>query len=203
MVTIVLTVTCMLLIVILGYTVQKVRDYKDKTYTSSDEITILRNTIDTLVEKNNRQDENASVLRQNIKTLTEERIADQRKAKTAMELWVKHNEAAIRKDAIARSQAITHGFSGENFAPLLTSYNHKDFRHIGDPVDYLVIAGGADVRDRVKDELDTIILLDIKTGNAKLNTIQRRMRDAVVAGKVRFGVFNTDTGKLRTWPEDK
>lgn len=71
---------------------------------------------------------------------------------------------------------------------------------MGDPVDFLVFAGMDEVRHG-KQTIDEVVLLDIKTGKAQLNKIQRRIRDAVVEGRVVFATYNTDTQELRTWPE--
>jgi predicted Holliday junction resolvase-like endonuclease len=107
-----------------------------------------------------------------------------------------------RADALKKSKAVAHGFSAENFAPLLHEHwNHRDFRHMGDPIDYLVFAGIDDVRQTgAKSSIEEIVLLDIKTGGSQLSTIQRRIRDAVSEGRVRFATYNVDTQELRTWP---
>lgn len=73
---------------------------------------------------------------------------------------------------------------------------------MGDPVDYLVCRGSSDIRDGETDEIAQVILLDIKTGNAKLNKTQRRIRDAVQAGRVKFMTYNPDTRKMRIWGQD-
>lgn len=117
-------------------------------------------------------------------------------------IWQRQAEKEIRADAVARSRVVNHGFSVENFAPILSDMHHKDFRHLGDPIDYLVFDGSDAVRNKTETEIGRILLLDIKTGNAKLNTIQRRIRDAVVEGRVYFAVYNPDTQTFKTWPEE-
>ena len=110
-----------------------------------------------------------------------------------------------RADALKRSKSVTHGFTSENFAPLFQDHdwNPKDFRHMGDPIDYLVVPGMSLVHQMgARANVDEVILLDIKTGKSQLNTVQRRIRDAIIYGRVRFATYNTDTGKLRKWPAD-
>jgi len=109
---------------------------------------------------------------------------------------------AARKDAVKRAQAVAHGFESENFAPLIQEqWDHRDFRHMGDPVDFIVFDGMDTVRhSKAGTPLEEVVLLDIKTGKSQLSTLQRRIRDAVVAGRVRFAVYNTDTQVLRAWP---
>lgn len=111
---------------------------------------------------------------------------------------------AARADAVRRAHAVAHGFEGENFAPLIQDrWDIKDFRHMGDPVDYLVFANADKVRtSKAGPQVEEVVLLDIKTGKSSLNTIQRRIRDAVTAGRVRFAVYNPDTKKLKCWPPD-
>jgi predicted Holliday junction resolvase-like endonuclease len=135
-------------------------------------------------------------LREDIKTLQDKAVLEATKAASAIK--------NARVDAVKRAQAVAHGFEGENFAPLLQNrWNHKDFRHMGDPIDFLVLAGMDNVRhSKAGTALDEVVLLDIKTGKSQLSTIQRRIRDAVVQGRVRFAVYNTDTGRLRCWPAD-
>jgi len=107
-----------------------------------------------------------------------------------------------RKDAVKRATAVAHGFESENFAPLIQDqWNHKDFRHMGDPIDFVVFAGMEEVRNnKAGTPLEEVVLLDIKTGSSGLSTLQRRIRDAVVAKRVSFAVYNTDSNELRTWP---
>lgn len=123
-------------------------------------------------------------------------------ADEAVQRSFKDGEAFGRKDALKRSTAVNHGFSSENFAPLLAKWSHKDFRHMGDPIDYLVIPGMSDNRQG-SSPIEEIILLDIKTGSSQLSTVQRKIRDAVKNGKVRFAVFNPDTQETRFWPPYK
>jgi predicted Holliday junction resolvase-like endonuclease len=103
----------------------------------------------------------------------------------------------IRKETLKKSERVARGFTVENFAPYLQEkYSPTDFRHLGDPVDYIVYDGLTDVHQGVSDEIKEVILLDIKTGQSRLNKAQRRIRDAVESGKVSFQVYNPDKGEL-------
>lgn len=116
--------------------------------------------------------------------------------------WKATQERKIRADAVVRSRNVRRGLEGENFAPFAQeSWDPKDFRHIGDPVDYIVYAGSAGIKDGTQAQLDGVVLLDIKTGKSRLNKIQRRVRDAVQEGRVQFATYNPDTEELRIWPE--
>jgi len=110
-----------------------------------------------------------------------------------------------RVDAAKRSKRVNRGFTLEHFAPkMIPGLNPADYRHIGDPIDYLVISGSSDLSNGSQDQIDSVILLDIKTGRSQLSKVQRRIRDAVVAGRVAFCVFNPDLEpekQFRTWEQ--
>jgi len=109
------------------------------------------------------------------------------------QLYTSQEIPKIKKDVLARSRNTIRGIATEHLAPLIQKeYNAKDFRHLGDPVDYIVFDGLSDILDRKTNEIITIVLLDIKTGNSRLNKVQRRIRDAVKEGKVKFEIYNPD-----------
>ena len=96
-----------------------------------------------------------------------------------------------RADAVDTSRAVLKGKIAEQIAPLLpgflTMYNPADARFIGSPIDYLVFKGMSKGED--SDDPIEIVLLDVKTGNAGLNGIQRKIEAAVAARRVSFGIL--------------
>jgi predicted Holliday junction resolvase-like endonuclease len=100
-------------------------------------------------------------------------------------------DADIRKarsQSVKQSRAIQLGGIAEQMAPLLPGFpfDPKDCRWAGQPIDMIVFDGleaGGDV---------SIVLLEVKTGTGSLNGNQRRVRDAVDAGRVEFRVFRPD-----------
>ncbi len=107
---------------------------------------------------------------------------------------------SIREDAVQKSKVVNKGFDGETFSPLLQNrWMSRDFRHMGDPIDFLVLAGADNVRSGLEDEIMSIVLLEVKTGSSDLNKVQRKIRDAVIAGKVEFCLYNPDTKIIRSW----
>src|SRR6266571_511444 len=92
---------------------------------------------------------------------------------------------ARTKNAVAQSRIIHVAKISEQFAPLLPGfpYNLKDFQWVGGTIDAIVWNGLEDGGD-----VD-IIFLDVKTGRAKISPRQRRIRDAVEAGRLHFKVF--------------
>ena len=96
-----------------------------------------------------------------------------------------------RADAVDTSRAVLKGKIGEQMAPMLpdflSKYNPADARFIGSPIDYLIfrnLSKGKDSDDPVE-----IVLLDIKTGNAGLSPIQRKIEDAAATKRISFDVL--------------
>lgn len=123
--------------------------------------------------------------------------------KEKLAVWKVTTEKEIRQDANQRSRSVLRGQATEHLAPyLMPDYPLKDFRFIGDPVDYLITLGASAIHDGETDLIERVVLLDIKTGNSKLNKVQRRIRDAIVDGRVYFMTYNPDTEETKEWKYD-
>ena len=104
-------------------------------------------------------------------------------------------ESTLRKDAADRSRYVLKGKIAEHMVPLLSDvfkYDPSDARFIGAPIDYLIFDGYTAVKDNNSDEPITVILADIKTGNAQLNRTERKIKEAVEAGRVRWETITLD-----------
>lgn len=103
-------------------------------------------------------------------------------AQNSLVQWRIEQEAAIRQDAIDRSRAVIAGKITEHFIPYLPDFpfNPKDARFIGTPID-MVVFDGLDEGD-----LKRVVLVEVKTGNSALSARERRIRDAISAGKIEF-----------------
>ena len=104
-------------------------------------------------------------------------------------------ESSVRKDAADRSRYVLKGKIAEHMVPLLTDifkYEPSDARFIGAPIDYLIFDGYTRVKDGGSEEPITVILADIKTGGAKLNKTERKIKEAVEAGRVRWETIHLD-----------
>lgn len=115
------------------------------------------------------------------------------------EINLKHkndlNEAvqAARKDALKRSRSVLRGQATEHLAPfILKDTNPKDYRFMGNPIDYVCFEGLSNVLDKTSEEIISITFIDIKTGKSTLNKSQRKIRDAINEGRVKFSVINLD-----------
>jgi predicted Holliday junction resolvase-like endonuclease len=71
-------------------------------------------------------------------------------------------------------------------------YNPADARFIGAPIDYLIFDGYTEVKDSSFERPVTVVLADIKTGDAKLNRTERKIKEAVEAGRVKWETIRVD-----------
>jgi predicted Holliday junction resolvase-like endonuclease len=103
-----------------------------------------------------------------------------REAEVALAEWKAQYTVAVRQDAVQRSQAVTAGKVFEQLVPFLPDFpfNPRDARFLGSPID-LVVFDGLDA-----DDLRRVVFVEIKTGASTLSTRERRVRDAVQAGRV-------------------
>ncbi len=103
--------------------------------------------------------------------------------------WKARYTRSVRQDAVQRSQAVTVGKVYEQLVPYLPDFpfNPKDVRFLGTPVDFVVFDGLSDGTVR------RIVFVEVKTAASDLSTRERRVRDAIKAGRV-------DWSELRAGP---
>jgi predicted Holliday junction resolvase-like endonuclease len=102
-----------------------------------------------------------------------------------------YDEAAVKRlraEAVQGSRLTKGGQVADQLAPLLPEFyerfNPKDARFLGGgPIDFVIFEGldEGDVRQ--------VLFLDVKTGNAELNSRQRQVKRAVKTGRVDFDVL--------------
>ena len=106
---------------------------------------------------------------------------------------IKDREAELRETAASisvRSQntakAVNIGFISEHIAPTLKDFMFEpgDCRSLFDPIDYVIFEGLSK-----KGRVDRIIFTDIKTGNAKLKSNQKVIKELVEKKKVKFDMY--------------
>lgn len=114
--------------------------------------------------------------------------AFEEKYKGVLEQWKAETEKDFRRDALARSRAVLKGAIAEQLAPIFKvfGYNPSDARFIGDPVDYVIFDGYTEVRERKEDKPITVVLADVKTGQASLTYEQRRIKQEIDKGLAKF-----------------
>ena len=113
------------------------------------------------------------------------------------ELELEHQQALAQaqKRRVHTSRAVLKGKMAEQFAPILPEFQYlpSDAKFLGDPVDYVVFDGYTDFRDGDGDAEDIeVILLDIKSGGARLSKGQQAIAQAVREGRVRFETLRID-----------
>lgn len=103
----------------------------------------------------------------------------------ALELEFREREREARRDSVDRSRATLSGQVLEKLAPHFPDfpYDPTDLRFIGTPVDYLVFDGLG------QGDVDEIVFLEVKSGRSNLTSRERRVREAVEAGAVRWDVY--------------
>lgn len=104
-------------------------------------------------------------------------------------------QQAIKK-SLNTSRATIKGRVAEQFAPLLPEFHYlpSDAKFLGDPVDYVIFDGYTDWREGNLDaEAIEVILMDIKSGQARLSKGQQAIAEAIQQGRVRFETLRIAT----------
>ncbi len=93
--------------------------------------------------------------------------------------------AQIRAQALEQSRSVLRGQVAEQLVPLTGGFpfDPSDARFLGHPVDYVVFDGLSGGEGDVE-----VVIVEIKTGGARLSKREAAIRDAVEAGRVRFEV---------------
>ena len=93
----------------------------------------------------------------------------------------------IVKARLKQSRAVLGGLVSEQIAPLLPDFpfDPGDCRFIGKPVDFIVFKG------MNEQNISEVIFLEVKSGALKnLNQQEKRLRETIQAGRVRWVQFN-------------
>jgi len=87
-----------------------------------------------------------------------------------------------RKDAIARSRSVIGGQFSENLAPYLPDFPYlpTECKFLGKPTDFIVFKG-MDEKD-----IKEVVFVEVKSGNSKLNSQERKLKEAIDSGNVSF-----------------
>ena len=113
------------------------------------------------------------------------------------ELELEHQQSLIaaQKRSVNTSRAVLKGKMAEQLAPIMPEFQYlpSDAKFLGDPVDYVVFDGYTDLRDgEGRAEDIEIVLIDIKSGGARLTKGQVAIAQAIQAGRVRFETVRID-----------
>jgi predicted Holliday junction resolvase-like endonuclease len=101
--------------------------------------------------------------------------------------WKAHKLEDVVASRVKQSRAVINGQVAEQIAPLLPGFPFApgDCRFIGKPIDFLVFRG------MEAKNISEVVFLEIKTGKAGgrpagLNEQEKRLRDCIKAGRVRW-----------------
>jgi predicted Holliday junction resolvase-like endonuclease len=87
-----------------------------------------------------------------------------------------------RKSAVEKSRAVLGGKFTEQMVPYFPDfkYDPTEVRFIGSPIDMIVFPGLA------KGEPEEVVILEVKSGKSTLNPVQRKIRQLIEDGMVRW-----------------
>ena len=93
--------------------------------------------------------------------------------------------ATERGDAVKRSRAVLGGLAAEQLAPYLPGvpFDPTELRFIGKPVDFIAFVGSS------TGKIEEVAFVEVKSGNASLSPVERSLRDAIKAGRVRWAEY--------------
>ena len=101
--------------------------------------------------------------------------------------WEGRKLEEIVKARLKQSRAVLGGLVSEQIAPLVPNFpfDPGDCRFIGKPVDFIVFKG------MNEQDINEVIFLELKSGVAKkLSQQEKRLKETIEAGRVRWVQFN-------------
>ncbi|WP_151956640.1 Holliday junction resolvase-like protein [Acinetobacter guillouiae] len=113
------------------------------------------------------------------------------------ELELEHQQAlaSAQKRSVNTSRAVLKGKMAEQLAPIMPEFRYlpSDAKFLGDPIDYAVFDGYTDFRDGegLAEDIE-VVLIDIKSGGARLTKGQQAIAQAIQDGRVRFETIRID-----------
>ena len=113
------------------------------------------------------------------------------------ELELEHQHALLdaQKRSVNTSRAVLKGKMAEQLAPIMPEFRYlpSDAKFLGDPIDYVVFDGYTDFRDGdgIAEDIE-VVLIDIKSGGARLSKGQQVIAQAIREGRVRFETIRID-----------
>jgi predicted Holliday junction resolvase-like endonuclease len=106
-----------------------------------------------------------------------------------LNILYRFRERGVRREAadlaLSRSRRVLKGQAAEQLAPLSSDFPFlpSDARFLGSPIDYVVFDGLSD-----EEEVE-VVFVEVKSGGARLSPREKRLKEAVEAGRVRWMEF--------------
>ncbi|HVZ81603.1 MAG TPA: Holliday junction resolvase-like protein [bacterium] len=116
------------------------------------------------------------------KTIYDQKVKDLKDRKEQL----KNRKIEIPQVSQLVSRAVNVGHILERMAPAMKGFrfDREDCRSLFDPIDYVVFQGMSN-----KKKIENIFFMDIKSGNARLNNVQREIKEAVSSNNVNFDIY--------------
>jgi len=88
----------------------------------------------------------------------------------------------LKQESVKKSREVLTGHFSEQLAPYMPNYQFSptETKFLGKPID-LIVFKGLD-----KKEPEEVIFVEVKSGNSKLSTVERKLRDVIKNKKVRW-----------------
>jgi predicted Holliday junction resolvase-like endonuclease len=114
-----------------------------------------------------------------------------------LQSWSDDHAAPEAEAAARRSRAVLRGQITEQVVPMFDDfpYDPGDARFIGKPIDFIVFDGYCEVDDGHLEHLREIVFVEVKTGGAALNGVERRIKQCVEQGRVRCEVIELEVDR--------
>jgi len=95
-----------------------------------------------------------------------------------------------RKDAIMKSRSVLGGQFSEQLAPYLPNFEYlpTECKFLGKPIDFIVFKG------MDNKEINEVVFVEVKSGNAKLNQHEKNLKDAIDKKKVKWVEYRIPDG---------
>jgi predicted Holliday junction resolvase-like endonuclease len=97
-------------------------------------------------------------------------------------------EKYMRYDAVKRSKRTLLGKLWEQVSPYLPKFPFRpsDMKFLGSPIDFIIFDGASE------NDIKQVIFLEVKSGDSKLSTQERKLKKAIEGGNVSWKLFNVD-----------
>jgi len=109
----------------------------------------------------------------------------------------------IIDERLKKSREVLGGQFSEQLAPFLPDFpfSPTEARFMGKPIDFIIFKG-MDEKD-----IQEVVFVEVKSGKARVNAHERKLRDAIKAGRVSWYEYRvpervTDVGKVLDAPND-
>ncbi len=101
---------------------------------------------------------------------------------------IKGAEKYMRQDAVKRSRRTLLGKLWEQVSPYIPKFPFQpaDMKFLGAPIDFVIFDGMGEK------DIKQVIFLEVKSGKSTLNTQERKLKEVIESGKVKWKMFNIE-----------